>query len=75
MLTRAGWSVIESQDISDEYALSSQRQIKAMQENRKDFITIVGATEYDNRLAKYASKVTALGEGRLRRELYFARMT
>ena len=73
LLEQTGWSIIECQDLSDNYAVSSRRQREAMQENREDVIAIIGVADYNSRQEKYAAKVVALGEGRLRRELYFAR--
>lgn len=72
MLAQTGWSVIEHRDISDDYAASCRRQVKAMRENRDDIIAITGQTDFEDRLARNVSKDSALTDGRLRRELFVA---
>lgn len=72
MLEQSGWSVIDNQDLSAAYAASCHRQVKAMKENKDDYITITGAADYDDRLNRYTSKFAALEDGRLRRELFVA---
>jgi ubiquinone/menaquinone biosynthesis C-methylase UbiE len=73
LLAQTGWSVIENQDISDDYAASCRRQVKAMRDNRDDIIAIMGQTDFEDRLARNVSKDSALNDGRLRRELFVAR--
>jgi ubiquinone/menaquinone biosynthesis C-methylase UbiE len=73
MLEQSGWSVIDNQDLSAAYAASCHRQVKAMKENKDDYIAINGASDYGDRLTRYASKFSALEEGRLRRELFVAK--
>ena len=75
MLEQSGWSVIDNQDLSASYAASCHRQVKAMKENKGDYITITGACDYDDRLSNYVSKFAALEDGRLRRELFVAETT
>ncbi len=73
MLAQTGWSVIDHQDVSDAYAASCHRQVKAMREKKDDVITIIGASDYDYRLTRFASKVSALDDGRLRRDIFIAK--
>jgi ubiquinone/menaquinone biosynthesis C-methylase UbiE len=75
MLEQSGWSVIDNQDLSAAYAASCHRQVKAMKQNKDDYIIITGASDYDDRLTRYASKFAALEDGRLRRELFVAETT
>ena len=70
MLAQTGWSVIENQDLSDAYAASCRRQVKAMRDNKEEVVAITGQSDYDIRLAEFVSKGSALNEGRLRRELF-----
>ena len=70
LLVQTGWSVIEYQDISDDYAASCRRQVKAMRDNRDEVIAITGQSDFETRLARYVSKDSALNDGRLRRELF-----
>jgi sarcosine/dimethylglycine N-methyltransferase len=70
LLEQTGWSVIEVQDLSDDYAASCRRQVKAMRDNRDEVIAITGQSDFETRLARYVSKDSALNDGRLRRELF-----
>ena len=75
MLEQTGWSVIDNQDLSDAYAASCHRQVKAMKKNKDAVIAITGTSDYDDRLTRYMSKIAALEDGRLRRELFVAETT
>ena len=75
MLEQTGWSVIEHQDLSDAYAASCRRQVKAMRDNKDEVIAITGQNDFDIRLAELVSKDSALNDGRLRRELFVVRVT
>jgi len=70
LLSQTGWSVIDYQDVSKTYAESSHRQQEAIKANRDDVIAIIGEADYTNRLVRYASKVAALTEGRLQRQMF-----
>ena len=70
MLAQTGWSVIEYQDISDDYAASCRRQVKAMRDNRDEVIAVTDQSDFESRLAINESKDSALNDGRLRRELF-----
>jgi SAM-dependent methyltransferase len=72
LLTQTGWILIDRQDISDAYAASSRLQLKAMSENRDAVIDVIGAAEFDNRLARYGSRIRAIDEGRMLREMFVA---
>jgi SAM-dependent methyltransferase len=74
MLAQTGWVLIDRQDISDTYAASSRLQQKAMVENRAAVTQVIGAEEFDNRLARYSSKIRAIDEDCMLRELFIARV-
>jgi hypothetical protein len=72
LLHRTGWIVLDYQDVTLDYAASCGRQLRA-DEERKDALTkLIGATEFDERLADWRSKLSVLNEGLLRRELFVA---
>ena len=55
---------------SDAYAASSRLQQKAMGENRDVVIDVIGAAEFDNRLVRYGSRIGAIEDGRMLREMF-----
>jgi len=73
MLAQTGWSVIENQDLSDAYAASCRRQVKAMRDNKDEVVAIIGQSDFEIRLNELVSKGPALKDGRLRRELFVVR--
>ena len=75
MLAQTGWSVIDNQDLGEAYTASCRRQVKAMKDNKDDVVAITGSTDYDNRLAEFESKISALNDDRLRRDLFVAETT
>ena len=74
MLTQTGWSVTDNQDLSVAYTASCRRQVKAMRDNKDDVVAIIGQVDFETRLAELVSKISALNDGRLRRELFVARV-
>ena len=72
LLERAGWTLREVQDITVDFAASCRRQIQADKECRNALEPYLGATEYAARQAEWRSKVSAIEDGLLRRELFAA---
>jgi SAM-dependent methyltransferase len=72
MLAQTGWILIDRKDISVAYAASSRLQIEAMRENRNAVIDVIGASEFDYRLTRYGSRIGAIDEGRMLREMFVA---
>jgi ubiquinone/menaquinone biosynthesis C-methylase UbiE len=70
LLSQTGWRLLESQDLSLDYADSCRRQIKAMTENKQKLIAVIGSSDYAERHEKHTSKLLALHDGLLRRELF-----
>ncbi len=70
LLSQTGWRLLESQDLSLDYAASTRRQLKAMKKNKQSLMAIIGESDYADRYKKHTSKLAALHDGLLRRELF-----
>ena len=75
LLAQTGWSIKDHRDVSDTFAESSRRHVIAMRENRDSLIDLLGESEYDFRLTRSASKISAIEAGGLRRELFVAELS
>lgn len=72
LLAQTGWRLLENQNLSQDYAASCRRQIKAMVDNSHDLIAVIGAADYADRLKRHKSKLLVLRDGLLQRELFVA---
>ncbi len=72
LLARTGWTLREVQDVTVEFAASCHRQIRADKDHKEALEPFLGATEYAARQAEWRSKVSAIEDGLLRRELFTA---
>jgi SAM-dependent methyltransferase len=72
MLGQAGWIVVDRQDITSDYASSIRRQLSADEELGDALKGLIGAAEFAERQAEWRSKLAAIDEGLLRRELFVA---
>jgi ubiquinone/menaquinone biosynthesis C-methylase UbiE len=70
LLSQTGWRLLESDDLSLDYAASCRRQIKAMNENKQGLIAVIGESDYAERHEKHSLKLSVLHDGLLRRELF-----
>ena len=75
LLKQTGWTMLDQQDLTIEYAASCRRQLRADDEHKDALIALIGATEYSERQAGWRSKIAALDEDLLRRELFVATPT
>jgi hypothetical protein len=72
LLAQTGWVVIDCRDITRDYAVSCQRQLQADEERKDALEMLLGAPEVAGRRAGWRSKLAAIGDGLLRRELSVA---
>ena len=72
LLQQTGWATVERQDITLDYAASCFRQLQADNERKDELETLIGASEFAERQAGWRSKLTAMDDGLLRRELFVA---
>ncbi len=70
LLVQTGWATVDRRDVTLDYAASCRRQLQA-DEARKDALeTLVGSSEFAERQAGWRSKLTAIADGLLRREIF-----
>jgi cyclopropane fatty-acyl-phospholipid synthase-like methyltransferase len=72
LLADTGWVVTSCENITDEYAASCHRQIDADIIHKNELVALIGPDEYEERLAGWRSKLIAVNEGLLRREIFVA---
>ncbi len=72
LLTQTGWELVEHLDLTKDYAASCRRQLRADEERKNALETLIGASEFAERQVTWRSKLTAISDGLLRRELFVA---
>ncbi len=72
LLAQAGWIITGREDITMAYAASYRRQLHADDAHKDGLVALIGASEFAERLAGWRSKLAALGDNLLRRELFVA---
>ena len=70
LLGQTGWVVVDRQDVTLDYAASCRRQLQADMERKHALEMVIGASEFAKRQAEWRSKLTAIEDGLLRRELF-----
>lgn len=72
MLTQTGWKTLEREDVTADYAASCRRQLRADDEHEEALVALLGPCAVAERRADWRSKIAALEDGLLRRELLVA---
>jgi ubiquinone/menaquinone biosynthesis C-methylase UbiE len=72
LLGQTNWTVLDCQDITMDYAASCRRNLQADEERKEALRTLIGTSAFDQRQVGWRSKITALDDGLLRRELFVA---
>ena len=70
MLARTGWNIIKCEDISAQFGKSTERQIEADIASEEPLAALLGDKEYNQRMAGWKSKLAAIKDGLLQRNLY-----
>ena len=70
LLDQTGWTVLESLDLSSALADSCRRQAREDIEHKGELEALIGASDYADRQKNWASKLSALEDGLVRRELF-----
>jgi SAM-dependent methyltransferase len=73
LLEQTGWIGLDCQDLTMDYAASCRRLLRADGERKDALQALIGAAEFAERQTGWRSKLAALEEGLLRRELFVAR--
>ena len=72
LLSETGWTPAERQDVTTAYADSCRRQLEADEAHGDELAALIGIAAFEERCADWRSKLTALADGLLRRELFLA---
>lgn len=70
LLAQTGWIIADFQDLTTAYAASCRRQLDADEAQKDALVALIGAREFAERLAGWRSKLEAMGDHLLRRELF-----
>jgi hypothetical protein len=72
LLGQTGWTIIDREDLTPDYAASYRRKLEAHEEHKKAVETLIGTSEFAERQTDWRSEVAAIDDGLLRRELLVA---
>jgi len=70
LLAQTGWVIEEHHDITEDYAQSCERQRLADQKWQEPLEELLGVSAYAERGSGWTTKLAALGDGLIRRELF-----
>ena len=72
LLGQTGWTILERQDVTQDFAASIRRQIRCDEERGSALEELLGVPEFAERLARRRSKLTVIEQGLQPRELFVA---
>jgi SAM-dependent methyltransferase len=72
LLAATGWTGLAREDITMDFAASHRRLLRADAERQDALEALIGAAEFAERQAEWRSKLAAIEDGLLRRELFVA---
>jgi SAM-dependent methyltransferase len=72
LLAETGWTGLDREDITMDFATSCRRLLRADAERREALEALIGTAEFADRQAGWRSKLAAIEKGLLRRELFVA---
>ncbi len=72
LLGQTGWTLLERQDITQDFAASIRRQIRCDEEQESALEELLGVPEFAERMARRRSKLTVIEQGLQPRELFVA---
>ena len=70
LLAETGWTVIEQRDVTAEFTVLTRQRLNAEVHQRSDLKVEQGATEVEEHITRCRSRLLALSEGLLKRELF-----
>ena len=70
LLAQTGWVIAEQHDITEDYARSCERQRLADQKWQQPLEELIGVSAYAERWSGWMTKIVALADGLIRRELF-----
>ncbi len=75
LLGQTGWTVTDASDVTEGYAASIRRFIRADEESKDGLEALLGAAEFAERQVGWRDELGAIEEGLLRRDLFVASPT
>jgi cyclopropane fatty-acyl-phospholipid synthase-like methyltransferase len=72
MLVQTGWKIANRRNVTAGFAASCNRQIEAAQTQEKELAALIGKDVFVERLTRWQTKLAAIRDGLLRRELFLA---
>jgi SAM-dependent methyltransferase len=75
MIAETGWTLVSREDVTLGFASTCRRLIAADERHRGDLIALIGNDEFEMRQDNWRTKLAAVEDGLLRRELYAAKPT
>jgi hypothetical protein len=72
LLAQTGWNVAAREDLTDAYEASCLRQLRADETHCEALAALIGSEELAERLQGWRSKLAAMDDDLLRRELFVA---
>jgi len=72
LLAQTGWNVAAQEDLTDAYEASCLRQLQADETHSEALAVLIGTEELAERLQGWRSKLAAMDDDPLRRELFVA---
>jgi SAM-dependent methyltransferase len=70
LLRQTGWAIVDRQDITMDYGDSCRRQLQSDEDRKPTLESLIGISEVADRKAEWRSKLSAIDDGLLRRELF-----
>jgi hypothetical protein len=72
LLGQPGWTIVDREDVTLNYAASCRHQLEADKECKEELEILIGASEFAEHQADWRSKVAAIDDGLLRCKLFVA---
>ena len=73
LLQQAGWSIEDSQDLSEDYLSTMTSLVNYLAEHAELLSTAIGQEEYDQMLSHRSNQLTLIKNGWLRRDVFLAK--
>lgn len=70
LLAKTGWTILERDDLTGEFAANCAAKIRAEEARRAELEPLCGAAGFDARQARMRRRIAVLERGHLRRELF-----
>ncbi|OUR77573.1 hypothetical protein A9Q83_10570 [Alphaproteobacteria bacterium 46_93_T64] len=72
LLAQTDWTIEACEDVTGTFEASYRRQIVADEQNHDELCTLIGSANLTDRMQMWRSKLSAISDGLLRREIFLA---